>query len=77
LNTGVQPMKKTTKISGASVNLTTAPVHRLIKPMHKTTQGLRINFDQPTNVAFYLTTLLVLCVCVCVRACHVLRGVFI
>jgi hypothetical protein len=32
-------MKNTTKISGASVNLTTASVHRLIKPMNKTTQG--------------------------------------
>jgi hypothetical protein len=40
LNTGVSPMKKTTKISGAPVNLTTASVHRLIKPMNKTTHGL-------------------------------------
>jgi hypothetical protein len=31
--------EKTTKISGASVNLTTASVHRLIKPMNKTTHG--------------------------------------
>jgi hypothetical protein len=30
-------MKKTTTISGSSVNLTTASVHRLIKPMNKTT----------------------------------------
>jgi hypothetical protein len=35
-------MKKTTKTSGASVNLTTASVHRLIKPMNKTTQGRQI-----------------------------------
>jgi hypothetical protein len=46
-------MKKTKKISGASVNLTTASVHRLIKPMNKTTHG-----KQHANATMYKFLLL-------------------